>query len=113
MTRLTKVWRMSTGIAEDDDVAALDRPVRQQVLGDRSGRRIGELVDQQVVADEQRVLHGPGGDDEGLHQRGGAEQEQEDGDRPLGDKSPLRVLPERRRRGGVLLFRNGYIVWVH
>ena len=77
--------------------------VGQQVLGDRAGGREGQLVDQQVVADQQRVFHRPRGDDEGLHQGGGAEQQQDDGDCPFGDEASLRRLKTRapRARGAV------------
>ena len=72
------------GVTEDDDVAALDLVVRQQVTRDRTGGRVGKLVHQQVIADQQGIFHGAGRDDESLHQGSGAEQEQDDGDRPLG-----------------------------
>ena len=59
--------------------------IRQQILAHGTGRRIGQFVHQQVVADQQRILHRSSRDDEGLYQRRGAEQQQENGDRPLGD----------------------------
>jgi hypothetical protein len=37
--------------------------------------RVSQLVHQQVIADKQRVFHGPGGNHESLNQRGGAEQQ--------------------------------------
>ena len=52
---------------------------------------IGQLVHQQVIADQQRVFHGTGRNHEGLHQRGGAEQQEQDGDGPFGD-GPARWL---------------------
>jgi hypothetical protein len=41
-----------------------------------------------MIADEQGVFHGAGGNDEGLHQRGGPEEQQQNGDGPFGDGSP-------------------------
>ncbi len=56
---------------EGDDHAALDLDLGQQQPADRAERfGIGHLADQQVVADEQRFLHGGGGDDERLQQEG-------------------------------------------
>ena len=46
--------------------------IGQQILADRTRRREGQLVHQQVVADQQGVFHGAGRNDERLHQRGGA-----------------------------------------
>ena len=43
--------------AEHDNISSLDLLVRQQMLGNRSPRCIGQLIDQQVVADHQRILH--------------------------------------------------------
>ena len=53
----------------------------------RTLRRVGELIDQQVIADQQRVFHGARGDDEGLYQVRRAEEQQDDGNRPFGDKT--------------------------
>jgi len=60
-------------VTEDNDVAALDRFIGQQILAHRAGGGVTQLVHQEVIADQQRVLHRAGGDDERLHQRGGAE----------------------------------------
>ncbi len=80
--------------------------VRQEVLRHRPGRRVRQLVNQQMVADEQRVLHRPGGNYEGLHERGRAEQQQDDGHRPLGDHAPWNIgFP---RRFGLLRRLFGY-----
>jgi len=73
-------------IAENDDVAAMRVAVGQQIFRDGSGGRVGELIDQQVVAHKQRVFHGAGGDDEGLYKRSGAEQKKNNGDGPFGDE---------------------------
>ena len=62
-------------------------------------RRVSQLIDQQVIADEQRILHGPGGNHERLHQCGGAEEQQDNGDGPLGDKAARRIAFGGRRRG--------------
>ncbi len=68
-----EVGRFGLGLEEDDDVAALDvavvdegRPV--------GGRGEGDAVDQDVVADEQRLLHGGGGDLEVLEDEGHDEE---------------------------------------
>ena len=51
---------------------------------------IGQLIHQQMIADQQRVFHGSGGNHEGLNQEGGAEQQQQNGDGPFGDRSARR-----------------------
>ncbi|GBC78795.1 hypothetical protein HRbin09_00001 [bacterium HR09] len=59
------------GELEDHHVSPLHVPVREQAV--QRGvpvRRVNELVDEQMVANEQVVLHGPGGDLEGLHHKG-------------------------------------------
>src|SRR5450755_286901 len=94
-------------ITEHDDVAALDVFVRQKVLGDRAGRGVGQLVHQEVIADEQRILHGACGNHESLDQRGGAEEEQDDGDCPFGDETARLFGPGWGRGGSVLHFRHG------
>ena len=65
-------------ITEHDDVAVFGLFIRQNVLADGARRGIGELIDQQVVAHQQRVFHGTSGDDKGLDQRGGAEKAAEE-----------------------------------
>lgn len=60
----------AAGVAEDDDVPAL-RPGAEP-------RR--ELVDQDPVADPDRLLHGARRDDEGLDEEGLQDQRDEDGD---------------------------------
>ena len=62
-------------VAEHDDVAAPHVAIRQQVAGNRPRRRVDQLVHQQVIADQQRPHHGGARYDEGLHQRGGGEQQ--------------------------------------
>ena len=61
--------------------------IGQDVLAEASRGRVGQLVHQQMIADEQRVFHGSGGNHEGLNQSGGAEQQQQNGDGPFGDGS--------------------------
>ncbi|AJE42734.1 hypothetical protein BJY54_004679 [Streptomyces nodosus] len=58
------------GVLEDDHVAALR-------MGAEPG---GQLVDQDAVADLDRVLHGARGDHEGLHQERLQDERYEDGD---------------------------------
>ena len=66
--------------------------VREEVLTNGAGWGVGELIDEKMIANQQGILHGSGGDDEGLHQRGSAEQEQENGDGPFGDGMARRFL---------------------
>ena len=73
---------------------------------------IGQLVHQQVVADQQRVFHGAGRDDEGLHESRGAEEEKDNGDGPFGDEPAMRhrLLRGRFRRR---VFYCDTVVFVH
>ena len=43
-----------------------------------------------MVAHQQRVFHGTGGNHESLHQGGGAEEQKDDGDGPFGDETARR-----------------------
>ena len=81
-------------ITENDDVAALDFGIRKNMFRNGARGRIGQFIHQQMVADEQRVFHRSGGDDESLHQVRGAEQEQDDGDGPFRNETARRF---RRR----------------
>ena len=63
----------------------------KQYLLTGPGGGIGQLVYQEVIADQQRVFHRPRWYHEGLHQRCRAEQKEKDGYRPLCD-SPARRL---------------------
>ncbi len=102
------------GIAEDDDVAAVDVAIGEQEARGGAGRRVGELIDQQVVADEEGVFHGAGGDDESLDQAGGAEQQQDDGDGPFGDEAALLITNARGRRRGLVFGHYGVrLIWIH
>ncbi len=93
-------------IAEHDDIAVAGSLIGQDVLAEAALRCEGKLVHQQMIADQQRVFHGAGGNHEGLNQEGGAEQQQQNGDGPFGDSSARRFLRCRfsrrdnwRRRG--------------
>ena len=82
-------------IAEHDDVAAPRFPVRQQ-FAPWAGRRVYQLIHQNVIADQQRAHHGCARNYERLHQRGGAEEQQDDGYRPLRDESALHICRQLR-----------------
>jgi hypothetical protein len=62
---LTEVRR----IPEDDNVTMPWILIRQQMLAERTGWGIGQLVHQEMVADEKGVLHGAGWDYKCLCQR--------------------------------------------
>ena len=74
-----EVGGLGVGLEEDDDVAAADVAVVDE------GRPVGwrrerDAIDQDVVADQQRLLHGGGGDLEVLEDEGHDEEaEGEDG----------------------------------
>ncbi len=91
------------GIAEYDDVPAFHVLVGENILADRPSRRVGQLVDQQVVADQQRIFHRSGGDDEGLNQSRGSEQQQQNGNGPFRDHAARDIGLGRLR--GLLGFR--------
>ena len=60
------------GIVKYHDVAAGDLAVGQHMVP-RSANPITEFIDQQVVADQERVLHGLGRNRESLDQEGNDE----------------------------------------
>jgi hypothetical protein len=62
---LTEVRR----IPEDDNVTMPWLLIGQQMLAERTGWGIGQLVHQEMVADEKGVLHGAGRDYKCLCQR--------------------------------------------
>ncbi len=62
-------------MTKDDDVATLHVFIRQQVLAEGPRRRVRQLVDDQVIAREQRVVHGRSRNDKRLRDGGGAEQQ--------------------------------------
>ena len=89
------------GVAEHDDVAALRIADRQDLaLDDRQPDPVGVLVDQDVVADDQRGTHRRRGDPERLGDER-AQQEHDEQDR----KEALRVLdpPRLGLAGGTAL----------
>jgi len=89
-------------VPEDDDVPAFGLRVWQNELRHRPLRRVGQLIDQQVIADQQRVFHGTRGDDEGLYEIRRSEEQEDDGNRPLRNETALRF-----RR-----WRSGYFQWL-
>ena len=83
------------------------------VLRDRSRRRVDQLIHQHVVAHQQRALHGSAGNDEGLHQRGGGEQQQDDGDGPLRDESAPHIPRHLRDSGSKGRLRTRLFLCLH
>jgi hypothetical protein len=78
------------GIFKDDDVLPLDPLMREKGSLEREDRvRVGQLIDEEEIADEERRLHGPGGDLKGLDDEG---HHKEDEDSRLGDQ--LEVFPD-------------------
>ena len=68
-------------VLEDHHVPASEGPLGQEpVLQGAGGGGVHELVDQEVVSNEEVLLHGAGGDLEGLHREGADEQGQDDRD---------------------------------
>jgi hypothetical protein len=64
---------------------------QEPLLERRHRRPVDELVDQDVIADQQVLLHRAGGDLERLHHPGAGEGLEHDG-----DEQGLQVLPEQR-----------------
>src|SRR5215210_1449559 len=78
---LDEVERRVLRRAEDDDVAALDTAERQQApLRPGGPGAVDEPVDEEVVADQEGVLHGAARDVEGLDDEGVGEQQEHRGD---------------------------------
>ena len=77
-------------LLEHDDVAAAHVAVREKPRERRQPRREGELVDEQVVADEDRLLHRAGRDLVGLDDEGPDEEDEDAGDEQ-------RLVPFARR----------------
>src|SRR5712691_3850508 len=75
-------------VAKHDDVAPLRLRIRQQMFADDARGSIGKLVDQQMIAHHHGCIHGRRGHDESLHQRGGAEQQDQDIEGPLVNEIP-------------------------
>ena len=98
ITRLTNVSLILMGYRNTMMSPRCTSSYGRMCFGHRTGRRIGQLVDQQMIANQQRVLHRSGRDHERLHQRGGAKQQQDDGDGPFGDHATRDVIAERLER---------------
>ena len=62
----------------------------------RAGRRVDHLVDDHVIAGEQRDFHGRRRNHERLGDGRDPEQQEDDGDGPVGDEA-ARFGPERFR----------------
>ena len=73
------------GIAEDDDVATTDGLIREKPVEDRSARRIGHAVDDDVITDEQIVLHGGCRNHLRLRNHAGGENQDDEVKHPLGE----------------------------
>ena len=69
----------------------LDVAVGQEPRQRRKARRVGELVDEQVVADEDRALHRAGRHLVGLHDEGPHEEDED-------PRHQERLVPLARRR---------------
>src|SRR5207237_7702321 len=61
-----------TGIFENDDVSALDLALRKKGKA-RAGRK-NKFIDEQMIADRDRILHRAGGNLDGLNDKGHAKQ---------------------------------------
>src|SRR5215470_11359333 len=89
---LDEVPRLVVRILEDHDVAALGlAQAREMRVRERELGAIEEFVDEDVVAHEERIHHGAGGNGEGLHAALADDQREEDG-----DEDGFRVLAEER-----------------
>ncbi len=69
------------GIPKYNDISALHVPVRHEEIREAVSA-IAQLIDQKIVADEQRVLHGFGGNLKGLHDK----SDDKDGDDYRGEQ---------------------------
>jgi len=77
---LDEVLGRVLGILEDDDVAGLGIGERQDdLVGEGDMGAVEEFVDEQMVADQQRVKHGARRDLEGLDHEGADDQGQDQG----------------------------------
>src|SRR5579871_240305 len=94
-------------IAENNDIASFERIVRQDMAGNRTGRRVGKLIHQKMIADQKRIFHGAGRNDVSLNEIGGPEQQQNDGNRPFRQKPTLRLRREFFGRGRTLALNSG------
>src|SRR6266542_4681872 len=97
---LDEVALRAGGVLEHEDVAAANGPVGQQAI-ERSTRvrPEDELVDEDVVADEDRLLHRRGGHFESLNQeRADVEREDDRDARGFEQLTPARAPRKLRRR---------------
>ena len=94
-------------ISENDDVAAPHVFVGQKMLGKMPGWSVSHFVHQQVISNQQRVLHRARRDHESLHQSGGAEEQQDNGHGPFGDEAARLIGFRRRWRRHSLHFCHG------
>ena len=74
-------------VEEGHDIAALQLAIGQDVGAEGPGLGESHAVHQHVVADAERAFHGAGGDHVGLHEGGGDEEIDAEGDRPFGDEA--------------------------
>src|SRR2546423_5139671 len=90
---LHEVLVVLKGILENNDVATLERAVRQQFFVPRTTATENEFIDQEMVADQKGSLHGSGGNLESLNNEAGAEESENHG-----DEQGLEIL----RKGGLV-----------
>jgi hypothetical protein len=64
------------GVMKDDDVSALNGAIWEQPSGERAGWAVDLLVEEEKIADQERVLHALGRNEDGLQNEG----EQKEGD---------------------------------
>ncbi len=65
------------------------------IFAERPGRRVSELVDQKMIANQQRVFHRTRRNHEGLDQRRRAEKQKQDRDCPFSNTVPNRLSSYR------------------
>src|SRR5256885_78890 len=76
---LHEVLMILKGILENDDVTALERTIRQHLFKPGASAAKDELVDQEMVANQERGLHGGGRNLESLDNKAGAEERKNHG----------------------------------
>ena len=91
------------GITENDNIAALDRLVGQQMPADAAAGGVGQLVDDQMVAGHEGVFHRRSRNDEWLGDRAGAEHQEHDREGPFRDGAG-----QTGRRSGGIHFLSGH-----
>src|SRR5712664_3158598 len=88
---LHKVLVILKRVFEDDDVAALQRAVGQNLFVPGAASTEDKFIDQQVIADQQGSFHGGRRNFERLDNKSGAEKRED-----YGDKQGLDILGQRR-----------------